>query len=71
MRTQKLLFLFCSALLAVLCPGCVTYNLWSDAMLDRWNEPAANPHLRVFQSNTNFFVVYDEYRERSDTTMNA
>lgn len=67
MRAKNLLPFVSSILLAVLSSGCVTYNMWSDSMLDRWNEPASDPHLRLFQSGTNFLVVYDEYRERSDS----
>jgi hypothetical protein len=38
--------------------------------MDEWNEPAANPNLRLFRDarQDDFLVVYDEYSGRHDTT---
>lgn len=58
-------------LLPLLCmgSGCVTSALWDRTTLDCWNQPADDPHLRLFEtSNKNDFVVmYDEYSERNDS----
>ncbi len=57
-------------LLAVTVCGCATHTLWSQKVMDNWNEPAANPNLRVFQNERgdDFLVVYDEYSERHDAS---
>ncbi|HEX5397953.1 MAG TPA: hypothetical protein VFY06_02785 [Verrucomicrobiae bacterium] len=57
-------------LLPVLASGCVTHKLWSEKTLDEWNEPAANPNLRLFQDERrdDVLVVYDEFSNRHSTT---
>jgi hypothetical protein len=56
-------------LLPLLASGCVTHKLWTEAALDEWNEPAANPELRLFQNanHDDFLVVYEEFSERHYT----
>ncbi len=57
-------------LLPVLTGGCVTRRLWSESTFDEWNEPAGDPHLRLFHADreNDFLVAYDEFCERSDQT---
>jgi len=52
--------------LIVLATGC-TYGLWQNAEMETWNEPASNPNVHLFRtdSTNDFLVVYDEYHERS------
>ena len=60
-------FIF-SLLLTALFSGCVTKKLWTDTpSWDCWNQPAVDPHLRLFQTKKDFLVVYDEYSERHDS----
>lgn len=58
------------ALLPLLTGGCMTHKLWTESALDEWNEPAANPNLRLYQNEQrkDLLVVYDEYSERRETT---
>ncbi len=46
----------------------LTYKLWDDRMLARFNEPAGNPHLQLFQSarTNDVLVQYDEAREKNE-----
>jgi len=46
----------------------LTYNLWHNRMLARFNEPADNPHLQLFQSarTNDVLVQYDEVREKNE-----
>src|SRR5260370_5817823 len=46
----------------------LTYRLWDDRMLARFNEPADNPHLQLFQSarTNDVLVQYDEVREKNE-----
>lgn len=57
-------------LLPLLASGCVTHKLWSEKAMDEWNEPAANPNLRLFRDarQDDLLVVYDEYSNRHYTT---
>jgi hypothetical protein len=57
-------------LLPLLTGGCATHALWTEAQLDDWNEPAADPKLQLFDASQqkDFLVVYDEYSERHDST---
>ena len=57
-------------MLPVLASGCVTHKLWSEKTMDEWNEPAPNPHLRLFHDDkqADVLVVYDEYSSRHCTT---
>ena len=49
--------------------GCATHALLTEVSLDAWNEPAAQPNLRLYRAErkNDVLVVYDEYRERLDT----
>ena len=49
--------------------GCATHALWKESNLDAWNEPADDPHLRLFDTprHKDVLVVYDEYSERHDS----
>jgi hypothetical protein len=70
MRIQRvILFVFGLILLAV-GNGCATHALWKNDNLEAWNEPATDPHLRLFASKqpNDVLVVYDEYSERNDAT---
>ena len=53
-------------MLPVLASGCVTHKLWSEKTMDEWNEPAADPNLRLFRDagRGDFLVVYDEFAGR-------
>jgi len=66
MQRKVLLLLF----LPMLASGCVTHKLWSEKSMDEWNEPAANPNVRLFRDARcdDFLVVYDEYANRLCTT---
>src|SRR5713101_3033023 len=46
----------------------LTYKLWDDRALARFNEPADNPHLQLFQSarTNDVLVQYDEVREKNE-----
>ena len=46
----------------------LTYRLWDERMLARFNEPADNPHLQLFQSarTNDVLVQYDEVREKNE-----
>ncbi len=46
----------------------LTYKLWDDRALARFNEPADNPHLQLFQSarTNDVLVQYDEMREKNE-----
>ncbi len=65
---RRLFHVLC-LLLPLLTGGCVTHKLWTEAEMDEWNEPAANPNLRLFQDvkQSDFLVVYDEYSDRDYT----
>ncbi len=54
----------------MLANGCATKALWQNDSLEAWNEPANDPHLRLFEANPprDILVVYDEYCERSGVT---
>lgn len=65
MRAHPLLML---PLLPLLAGGCATRALWTQTRLDAWNQPAADPNVRLFDAGPkkDFLVVYDEYSERHD-----
>ena len=65
---QSLRFLL--LMLPVLAGGCVTHKLWSEHTMDEWNEPAANPNLRLFRDerHADVLVIYDEYSNRHYST---
>jgi len=46
----------------------LTYRLWDDRAFARFNEPADNPHLQLFQSarTNDVLVQYDEVREKNE-----
>ena len=46
----------------------LTYKLWDDRAFARFNEPADNPHLQLFQSarTNDVLVQYDELREKNE-----
>ena len=46
----------------------LTYKLWDDRAFARFNEPADNPHLQLFQSarTNDVLVQYDEVREQNE-----
>lgn len=48
--------------------GCATHALWNKTSLDAFNQPADDPHLRLFQTRhpDDLLVVYDEYSDRND-----
>jgi hypothetical protein len=48
--------------------GPLTYQLWQDRAFARFNEPADNPHLQLFQSarTNDVLVQYDEVREKNE-----
>lgn len=48
--------------------GCATHALWNKTSLDAFNQPADDPHLRLFQTRlqNDLLVVYDEYSDRND-----
>ncbi len=56
------------ALLPVLAGGCVTRAVWTNDYLEAWNEPAANPDLRLYDAAArhDFLVVYTEHSERHE-----
>ena len=67
---RRLFFISWLPIIALLANGCVTHKLWTESKMDEWNEPAANPNLRLFhdEKRDDFLVVYDEYSNRHDTT---
>jgi hypothetical protein len=56
-------------LLLLLESGCTTSRLWKRTDLCAFNEPADDPHLRLFDfgKQDDLLVVYNEYSERSDS----
>ena len=59
--------------LLVMVTGCETvqdyslsYKLWTNDEFRKWNEPAPDPHLAVFeaQGHTNLLVAYDAFSEK-------
>lgn len=59
--------------LLVMVTGCETveryslsYKLWNNDDFCKWNEPAPDPHLAVFeaQGHTNLLVAYDAFSEK-------
>jgi hypothetical protein len=57
-------------MLPLLGGGCMTHRLWTESGLDDWNQPAANPDLRLFQDarRNDVLVLYNEFSERHDIT---
>ena len=70
MKANRIIWFVLGSSLLTLASGCATSQLWDQAQLDCWNEPADNPHLRLFKTadEKNFLVIYDEYSERADST---
>ncbi|HXT12939.1 MAG TPA: hypothetical protein VN873_15360 [Candidatus Angelobacter sp.] len=66
---KKLIGSILPLLLLTLGSGC-TIALWKNPGLEAWNQPANDPHLRLFAAKPpgDILVVYNEYAERSDTT---
>ncbi|HEY2082310.1 MAG TPA: hypothetical protein VGI88_05955 [Verrucomicrobiae bacterium] len=70
MKTKHIVQFAFGLLLIALTNGCVTKGLWENGNLEAWNQPAANPNLRLFEAKPSgdLLVVYDEYAERHDVT---
>ncbi|HET7625970.1 MAG TPA: hypothetical protein VFM25_11975, partial [Verrucomicrobiae bacterium] len=49
--------------------GCAFRDLWNDAGVENFNEPADSPNLRLYKNRgqKDLLVVYDEYSERHDS----
>ena len=68
MRTQSIIVFAFGLILLTLGNGC-TVALWKNDIVDSWNEPATESHVRLFQSKPpeKILVVYDEYCGRNET----
>jgi hypothetical protein len=57
------------AALILLGNGCAFRDLWNNAGVDDFNQPADSPNLRLYtnRSQKDLLVVYDEYSERRDS----
>jgi hypothetical protein len=69
MMAKHIVRFVCGLFLIALMNGCVTKGLWENGNLEAWNQPAANPNLRLFEAKPtgNLLVVYDEYSERRNS----
>jgi hypothetical protein len=65
MKRLKTVFITAALLASMLGTGC-TVALWRNEMLDTWNEPATDSHMRLYQSQPpeKILVIYDEYCDR-------